>query len=225
MKLLAIDTSTSTLSVSVANEKQILGETNKYLKHQHSSQLVPTINNLLSDLSLTTHDLTAVGVAVGPGSYTGIRIGVTVAKTLAWAEQIPLYSVSSLLVLAMNAYDFPGLIVPLIDARRERVYTAIFNKKEANLEEILTERVLTLTDLLIEVKKFKKPALFLGDALNIYQQQITATLGKQAEFATAMQNIPRAAALGILAIQKSSITQPESADFTPEYLTSPGTKG
>lgn len=111
MKILAIDTSTLVLGVAVLEEGSLLGEVTTNLRKNHSVRLMPTIARLLEELELKVEDLDGVAVAAGPGSYTGIRIGFTTAKTIAWSRQIPLVPVSSLAALAMNGYRFPGKVV------------------------------------------------------------------------------------------------------------------
>lgn len=122
MKSLLIDTSDQVLSVAVTDE-EILGEININIKRTHSETLMPYIANLLEMVKVKKSELERIIVSNGPGSYTGVRIGVTVAKTLAIALSIPIYTVSSLFVMATN---YRGVVAPVIDARRGNVYGAIY---------------------------------------------------------------------------------------------------
>ena len=110
MNVLAIDTSTNVLGVAVANEKGIVGEQITFTKRNHSVRAMPSIEAILKECGLKPKDLDKIVVAKGPGSYTGVRIGVTIAKTLAWSLGIPLSGVSSLEALALNERYFNGLI-------------------------------------------------------------------------------------------------------------------
>lgn len=122
MKSLLIDTSDQVLSVAITDE-EILGEININIKRTHSETLMPYIANLLEMVKVKKNELNRIIVSNGPGSYTGVRIGVTVAKTLATALNIPVYTVSSLFVMAAS---YRGVVAPVIDARRGNVYGAIF---------------------------------------------------------------------------------------------------
>lgn len=221
MKLLSMDTSTLVMGVAVLDleTQKILGETVTNLHKNHSVRLMPTIEQLLKDLDLTVHDLTHLAVTRGPGSYTGIRIGVTTAKTMSWARRIPLYSESSLAVLALNGARFDGLVVPMFDARRRRVYTGAFHIKNHEMHEWLPRQVIAIDQWLKQLKESGEPVLFLGDDVVRFQEDIRSALGEQAHFGTPQENIPRPSSLAWLAYQKWSRQEPpEQQDFAPEYL-------
>ena len=130
MKLLAMDTSTWVLAVGVMEDGQLLGELNTNIKKNHSLRLMPAVERLLDELELAPRDLDGMAVAHGPGSYTGVRIGLTTAKTMAWGLKIPIVGISSLQVIAQNRAGFEGQIVPLLDARRKQVYTGRYTYDE-----------------------------------------------------------------------------------------------
>ena len=123
MTILAIDTSNTALGVALLEENQVLGEYMTNLKKNHSIRIMPAIQMLMKDCERTPSDLTKIVVAKGPGSYTGIRIGVTIAKTLAWTLKLPLVGVSSLEILAGVGRYFDGYVSPIFDARRGQVFT------------------------------------------------------------------------------------------------------
>ena len=126
MKILAFDSSNEPLSVAVVDQEKILTEQTLNIKRNHSIQLMPAIEEALRQAQLTLADIDRIAVAAGPGSYTGLRIAATVAKSLAWAQDIELVGISSLKVLAANSYpEKDGLIVPLFDARRQNIYTGL----------------------------------------------------------------------------------------------------
>src|SRR5690625_1267056 len=125
MNKLAIDTSNQVLGVAIIQNDTLLAELITNVKMDHSSRLMPGIVGLMEDVGLTPNQLDKIVVAQGPGSYTGTRIGITTAKTLAWALNIPIYPVSSLDAVALNGAYFNGYICPFFDARRQTVFTSL----------------------------------------------------------------------------------------------------
>lgn len=221
MKMLTMDTSTLVMGVAVLEleEKRVLGEVTTNLHKNHSVRLMPTLDQLLKDLDLTMSDIGVLAVSAGPGSYTGIRIGVTTAKTMSWACQIPLYSESSLTVLAMNGFRFDGVVVPLFDARRRRVYSGAYTREEERMVEVLPQQVVGIDTWLDQIAGLERPILFLGDDVVRFQDMIIDQLGKRAEFGSPAENIPRASQLGWLARYKwANHETPEHASFAPNYL-------
>ena len=123
---LGIDTANTPLSVAIVKDGTILAEVNSSMAVNHSLRAMPAIEELFATVQMQPKDIDAIAVSEGPGSYTGVRIGVTIAKTLAWTLKKPLYGVSSLKVLAANAPYFNGLICPIVDARRNNVYAGVY---------------------------------------------------------------------------------------------------
>lgn len=219
MKMLVMDTSTLVLGVAVLEKGKVLGEFHTNLHKNHSVRLMPAIDQLLQDLAISPKDLEGIAVAVGPGSYTGIRIGVTTAKTFAYTLDLPLYIESTLTVLAMNACRFPEVIVPMIDARRNRVYTGAYQVQGEIVGEVIEQQVVSISDWLERLDQLDQRLLFLGDDVHKYQSIIQETLGEKALFGLPSENIPRASQLGVLAMQKWSREEtPSPLHFTPNYL-------
>lgn len=221
MKILAMDTSTLVMGIAVidGDTSRVLGEVTTNLHKNHSVRLMPALSQLLSDLDLSLDEIGALAVTSGPGSYTGIRIGVTTAKTMAWARQLPLYSESSLTVLAMNGYWFEGLVVPLFDARRRRVYSGAYQRHGEQMLEVIPQQVIELDTYLGMLKELNQPVLFLGDDVAGFADSIRKALGELARFASPAEQIPRPSQLAFLALQKWKNNQlTEQADFTPNYL-------
>ncbi len=221
MKLLSMDTSTLVMGAAVFDleTQKVLGEITTNLHKNHSVRLMPTIDRLLRDLDLTVDKITHLAVTSGPGSYTGIRIGVTTAKTIAWAKQIPLYSESSLAVLAMNGLRFEGLVVPMFDARRGRVYTGAFQFEQGKIQEAFPQQVIAVDRWLEQMASANQPVLFLGDDVIRFREEVLAALGEHAFFGTPAENIPHPASLAWLAYQKwRQHEPPEHQDFAPNYL-------
>ena len=134
---LAIDTSNQTLSVAICNDQQLIGQYTGTTNKNHSLALMPAIDFIMKENQITPQGIERIVVAQGPGSYTGLRIGVTTAKTLAWTLGVELVGISSLASLAANSLDYQGLIVPLFDARRNNVYTGIYQWQGSQLVTIV----------------------------------------------------------------------------------------
>ncbi|MFK4181640.1 tRNA (adenosine(37)-N6)-threonylcarbamoyltransferase complex dimerization subunit type 1 TsaB [Staphylococcus cohnii] len=162
MIYLLIDTSNQPLSVAVMQNNVVLSEINTNVKQNHSTQLMPAIQQLINESEITKEEINAIIVAQGPGSYTGLRIGVTVAKTLAYALNAELYGVSSLKALAATVQDDERLLVPIFDARREAVYTGIYQFNGDQLVQIEADQYLPIQELLNLLHRLGKPYVFVG---------------------------------------------------------------
>ncbi|WP_124726482.1 tRNA (adenosine(37)-N6)-threonylcarbamoyltransferase complex dimerization subunit type 1 TsaB [Staphylospora marina] len=221
MKLLAMDTTTLVMGVAVLDleDHRLLGEITTNLHKNHSVRLMPTVDGLLRELGLSMDDIGVLAVTSGPGSYTGIRIGVTTAKTISWARNLPLYSESSLTVLAMNAGRFPGAVVPLFDARRRRVYTGVYRTEGQRVTEVMARQVMPVDVLLEKLDALEEPVLFLGDDAGRFEEDIRARLGERALFGNPADNVPRAGQLACLCAERHRRGErPETMDFSPDYL-------
>lgn len=143
-----IDTSNQPMSIAIMQDDTVLAETTSEDKRDHSSQLMPGIQHLFEEAKLKKNDIDGIVVAKGPGSYTGVRIGVTTAKTLAYALNTKLYGVSSLAALAATVKnDKQKLLVPIIDARREAVYTGVYQNVDGNITTIIKDQYLPIEEL------------------------------------------------------------------------------
>jgi tRNA threonylcarbamoyladenosine biosynthesis protein TsaB len=221
MKILAIDTSTLVLAVSVCTEDKVLGEFTTNLKKNHSIGLMPMVSRLLEEVEVDPSELSAVAVARGPGSYTGVRIGVATAKSLAWSLGIPLVGISSLEVLAWNGAFFPGLIVPLFDARRGQVYTGTYRWGRREIELAGEERIILLKEALETWKQGEdqEPILFLGDDVSLHREIIVDILRERAVFLPVSYQLPRAAHLAAAGKKALDNGRTENVEtFTPIYL-------
>ncbi|WP_019123960.1 tRNA (adenosine(37)-N6)-threonylcarbamoyltransferase complex dimerization subunit type 1 TsaB [Brevibacillus massiliensis] len=220
MRILAIDTSNLVLSTAVVEEERVLGEWTTNLNKNHSVRLMESISQLLDSLDLGPDQLDGIAVARGPGSYTGVRIGVATAKTMAWSLNIPVIGVSSLQAVAANAGGYSGMIVPLFDARRGQVYTGGYRSgPDMTAREVLPERIILLRDWLPMAAEAAAdgPVLFLGDDVSIHRSVITEVLGEQAQFAPPFFNHPRAAGIGWLAAKQIGRAG-NVHQLVPEYL-------
>jgi len=212
---LGIETSNSPLSIAIVKDGQVLAEIVQNNKLTHSVTAMPTIEEVFKKAKLNPSDIDAIAVAQGPGSYTGIRIGVTIAKTLAWTMKKPLVGISSLKTLAANVKIFNGLICPIFDARRQNVYAGVYKGKE--LETVLEDQHLSLEDLLMEIKKQDEPVVFIGLDVDKFKEDIIAQLGNQANFAPYSYQLPRAGSMIELAEKEQLLSANEVHTFVPKY--------
>ena len=196
MFVLAIDTSNTTLSVALVENNEILIEVVEATKNDHSKRLMPTIEALFKKVNRTPKELDLIAVAEGPGSYTGVRIGVTVAKTLAWTLNKPLVGVSSLEILARNIKE-DAYIIPLFDARRQTVFAGVYEGASSNV--VISDGHYELQGLLDNLSKSEKKMYFLGNDVARYWDLIESVLGdKVIKVEDENLNMPHASVLANL---------------------------
>ncbi|PLR82246.1 tRNA (adenosine(37)-N6)-threonylcarbamoyltransferase complex dimerization subunit type 1 TsaB [Bacillus sp. V33-4] len=216
MKVLAIDTSNYILGVALLDECKVIGEYITNLKKNHSVRVMPAIEELMNECDLRPSDLTKIVVAKGPGSYTGVRIGVSIAKTLAWTLKIPMVGVSSLEVLAASAGRyFNGAVSPLFDARRGQIYTGLYHFKNGKPITLQKDQLVLSVDWANQLKNLNDQILFTGNDLPLHQSIIQEILGRQAVFAEITELNPRPSELALL----GSLRQGEEVhSFVPNYI-------
>ncbi|WP_417203899.1 tRNA (adenosine(37)-N6)-threonylcarbamoyltransferase complex dimerization subunit type 1 TsaB [Acetoanaerobium sticklandii] len=169
MKILGIDTSSSSLSVAVMDDDLLKGEFTLNHKLTHSEQMMPLLDSLLSHLELKMSDIDLIGVSVGPGSFTGIRIGVAAANAMAMALDIPVVGISSLEAMAYTAGETAYTIVSTFDAQRDRFYFNAYRFENSELKALESEDVLEKEDLIKKLESYDK-VLLLGDAVFINEE-------------------------------------------------------
>ena len=167
MLLLAFETTAKAGSVALHDGKTLLGESYCNTGLTHSQTLMVMAEDLLKTCGVTAQDVTAVAVAAGPGSFTGVRIGVAAAKGFAWGAQLPCYGVSTLEAMALQLGAYDGYVVPAMDARRAQVYNAIFKAEKGVLTRICEDRAISLEDLARELKNLDGPIFLVGDGSNV----------------------------------------------------------
>ena len=191
MKILAIDTSSKFLNIALGEDNFIIAEESHLLDRQHSALLVPKVKELLEKCNSNISDIDAFVIGLGPGSFTGLRIGVSSIKGFGIATKKPCVGVASIDALAMNAAVEKATVVPVIDAKRGQVYSAIYKRKNGGISRTSGYLLLTIDTLM---KKIKSPAVFLGDGINLYKEKI-CRLGRNAIFLDEEYWYPKASSL------------------------------
>lgn len=216
MKVLSIDTSNYALGVALLDGDKVVGEYITNIKKNHSVRVMPAIEGLMKDCDIKPGDLSKIVVAKGPGSYTGVRIGVTIAKTLAWTLNIPLTGVSSLEVSAASAGRyFNGVISPLFDARRGQVYTGLYQFKEGKLVQLEKDQLILSKDWANQLAKQNERVLFIGNDLSLHRNVLEDSLRDKAIFAELTEQNPRPAELALLGRDREA---EDVHHFVPNYI-------
>jgi len=179
MTILGIDTSNKALGVVLGEDEKVIASYYSQASKNHSETLMPVIDFCVKENHLTPNDLTKIIVAKGPGSYTGLRIGVTSAKTLSWTLNIPLYSVSSLACLAKNVQETTKLIVPFIDARRGYMYTAIYKYENGQLVNVLPDQYISFEEWKHTLKSFEEKIIFIGEEFGKLRDEMESFIDEQ----------------------------------------------
>jgi tRNA threonylcarbamoyladenosine biosynthesis protein TsaB len=167
MKILALETSAKAVSAAVCENGKILCSGYQDTGLTHSRTLMPIVEHILKNTNLTMADMDAIAVAVGPGSFTGIRIGVSAAKGLAFAVGKPAVGVSTLAAMARNVAFADGLVICAMDARRNQIYNALFEAKDGLLTRLTEDRAIALADLFEEIKNDPRPKTIVGDGARL----------------------------------------------------------
>ena len=218
MLLLAFETSAKAASAALFADAKLLGESYQNTGLTHSRTLMIMAEDLLKQCGYAPQDVTAVAVAQGPGSFTGVRIGVAAAKGFAWGADIPCCGVSTLEAMALGLGAYEGLICPVMDARRSQVYNALFYVNQGVVTRAAPDRAIALEDLKKELKNVEKPIFLVGDGSNLC-------------YNTLREDVPglvlppehrlhqRAVGVGLAAIAKMAAGgECSGAALTPNYL-------
>ena len=231
MRVLAIDSSGLTATVAVVEETQTVAEYTINYKKTHSQTLLPMIDEVVKMTELDLGTINAIAVAGGPGSFTGLRIGSATAKGLGLALNKPLIHVPTVDGLAYNVFGCEDIICPIMDARRNQVYTGIYTfskkageKEGRNLVEpvfqvIKMQMAVSIEELAERLNRYRRPVVFLGDGVPVYENVLAEKLTVPYSFAPAYMNRQRAAVVGTLAIQYYKSGKFETAEeHRPDYL-------
>lgn len=218
MKILAFETSAKAASVALMENGKLLGESYQNTGLTHSQTLMVMAEDLLKTAGLTAQDVEAVAVAAGPGSFTGVRIGVAAAKGFAWGAQLPCYGVSTLEAMARNLGVWQGYVVPAMDARRSQVYTAVFHAEKGVLTRQEADMAISLEELKEKIKNFEENVFLVGDgALLCYNTLLEEVPGLVLPPEHRMHQ--RAAGVALAAQVMADNGDPgNGAELTPNYL-------
>ena len=218
MLILAFETSAKAGSVALMDEKSLLGESYSNTGLTHSQTLLAMAEELLKNCGKTAADVTAVAVAAGPGSFTGVRIGVAAAKGFAWARELPCCGESTLESMAENLGIWEGTVCCAMDARRSQVYNAVFTANAGTLTRCCEDRAISLAELGEELKNLPKPIFLVGDGSKLCYNTLSETVpGLVCPPEHRMHQ--RAAGVALLARRRLERgEQPDGNSLEPNYL-------
>jgi len=217
MRILAFDTSNKTMSVILSENSLVCAEKTINIKRNHSIQLMPAIEELVEEIDWDIKAIDRIVVAKGPGSYTGVRIAVTVAKTLAWTISCELVGISSLKTLAMNANIKPGQLVSAVfDARRENIYTGLYRMNDmGSLDEIEPETHMHSENWAEYVNKYDESIAFIGEDVSNFENVFKSILGDHFIHGPSFRQTPSARTL----IKLGGEAEPDDIHtIVPNYL-------
>lgn len=220
MLVLSMDSSCKVSTVALLNEYSLLGEYSLNNKKEHSALLMPMVDNLLKDCKVNISDIDGYVISKGPGSFTGLRIGMATVKGLSFGSNRPYVSVSSLDALGYSLSTFDGIICPIMDALRDNVYTALYESNLDGFKRILEPTSMELPELLTLLNEKKSKVIFTGDALERHKEYIQDNF-KNAYFAPNHLSIIRASSLGELGLKLLQEGIFDSSSSAPIYLKKP----
>lgn len=215
MNILAIDTSALTASAAVLSGDKLAGEISTTTALTHSQTIMPMIDELLKKINMDITDIDLFACSEGPGSFTGLRIGIGTIKGLAYGLEKKVVGVSTLEALAHNIAFTDYVISPVMDARRGQVYNALYKWKNGKLECVCAPRALSVEELCSELTE---NTVFVGDGVRVYCDKILQLLGEKAHFAPPQHALQRAASVAYAALNKKAI---DAASLTAVYLRKP----
>lgn len=219
MKILAIDSSGLVASVAIIEDDNMLAEYTVNYKKTHSQTLLPMLDEIGKMIDLDLESIDAIAVAAGPGSFTGLRIGSATAKGLGLALKKPLVSIPTVDGLAFNLYGTDKLICPLMDARRNQVYTGIYDFQGREFRVVEKQMAVSVGEIVEKLNHYGREVILLGDGVPVYAEQIKDMITVPYSFAPAHMNKQRSAAVGTLAKAYIEAGKLENAaDHQPDYL-------
>ncbi len=226
MKILALDSSGLVASAAVVEDDITIAEYTINHKKTHSQTLLPMLDELRRMTELDLHTLDAIAVAAGPGSFTGLRIGSATAKGLGLALDIPIIPVPTVDALAFNLYGSGGLVCPIMDARRNQVYTGLYAfhkgaEQDARYDMCTMEKqcAVDIAWLAGRINELDRETVFLGDGVSVYRDQLAELLRVRYSFAPACCNRQRASCVAVLgAVLYEKGIAGTAAEHVPDYL-------
>lgn len=219
MKILAVDTSAQIVSVAIMDSSTLLAEYSINHKKTHSQKLMPMISEIMHSLELTPSDIDVFAASNGPGSFTGLRIGITTIKALAYAVQKKVVGVPTLDALAFNIHATDSLVCPIIDARNNQVYTALYSMEHYNQVKITEYMGVPVAELVKIIKGKNQKVVFNGDAVALHKGFLKDELGEICSFSLDNLMLQRASSVAQVALKLLSEGRSENCfDMVPFYL-------
>lgn len=223
MKLMAIDSSGLTASVAILEENKMVADYSVNYKKTHSQTLVPMLDEITKMTETDLKTIDAIAISKGPGSFTGLRIGSSTAKGLGLALNIPIVEVATTDALAYNLYGTERIVCPIMDARREQVYTGLYEfvkcGQSLEMNTLLESVAIGVEDIINRINELGKPVVFLGDAVSVYKEKLEELVKVDYILAPAHMSHQRAASVAAIGARKLANGQSVPAsEHVPEYL-------
>lgn len=219
MKILAIDSSGLVASAAIIEDENMVAEYTINFKKTHSQTLLPMIDEIVKMTETDLQTIDAIAIAGGPGSFTGLRIGSATAKGLGLALNKPLIHVPTVDGLAYNLFGTDKLICPIMDAKRNQVYTGLYQFEKNEFAILEAQMAVSIEEIIAKINTIGKPVVFVGDGITVYEKQIQDLIQVEYLFAPAHLNKQRAAAVGTLAKKYFMEGKTETAtEHKPDYL-------
>jgi tRNA threonylcarbamoyladenosine biosynthesis protein TsaB len=218
MRILGVDTSTSCGSLGIIDDNEVVAEYTLLRDETHSSRLVPAIQALLKEARLGLDEIDGIAVSLGPGSFTGLRVGLSAVKGLALSAERPVVGVPTLDALASHLPFTPYVICPILDARKGEVYTALYkNGKSGRIEQLTPYQVLPPLRLLEKIPL--QETIFLGDGAEVYRELFEERLGEKALFAPPHLRFLRGSTVAEIGLQRfKKGEQDDISSLVPIYV-------
>ncbi len=223
MKIIGIDSSGITASVAIIDEDTLIAEYSVTYKKTHSQTLVPMLDEITKMTELDLASVDAIAISKGPGSFTGLRIGSSTAKGLGLALNIPIVEIPTTDALAYNFFGTDKLVCPLMDARREQVYTGLYeftkNGSDEELNTILKASALGIEEIIEKVNDLGRPVIFLGDGLKVFKDKLETLVKVPFTYAPANRAMQSAASVATLGLKLFKAGKSVDArEHVPDYL-------
>lgn len=219
MKVLALDSSGLVASVAIVEDQTLTAEYTVNYKKTHSQTLLPMLDEVVNMIGLDLDTIDAIAISGGPGSFTGLRIGSATAKGIGLALKKPLVHIPTVDALAYNLCGSKGYVCPIMDARRNQVYTGIYRFHGNEMVTVEEQQPLALEELAEKINELEEEVTFLGDGVPVYEEQLKDLMKIPYHFAPAHMNRQRAGTVGSLAqiyIRDGKVET--AAEHTPDYL-------
>ena len=219
MRILALDSSGLVATVAILEDDVTLAEYTVNYKKTHSQTLLPMLDEIVKMIEFDLDTVDAIAVSGGPGSFTGLRIGAATAKGLGLALNKPLINIPTVDGMAYNLYGNTGLICPIMDARRNQVYTGLYRFENGEFQVVEEQMAIAVQGLIEKLNAYGEKVTFLGDGVPVYKNGLMSELKVEHYFAPAHMNRQRATAVGALAMEYFKAGKVESAmEHKPDYL-------